>query len=169
MARPQYRCSDGGKDGGVSSGSGQLPFSHRCFLKEKPPAVSRRGLVVQANFTLIRRSGIEVAVHAELNHQRALIGDITRAIPGACDTRTVRRTVAIVGQHARQTGLELLVDNVDAEIGAGVDVELRACTDGPQIEVVVAGSPVGAKRRPESEQRTHSTSNSNRGCASELT
>src|SRR5664280_699694 len=140
MVRPQYKCSDGGKDGGVSSGSGQLPFPHRCFLKEKTPGSFPPGAVVQANFTLIRRSGIEVAVHAELNHQRALIGDIPRGSRcGLC-------TVAIVGQHTGQARFELLVDNVDTEIGAGVDVELRAGTDGPHIEVVVADSPVEAKR-----------------------
>src|SRR5664279_4760210 len=145
MARPQYRCSDGGKDGGVSSGSGQLPFPHRCFLKEKTPGSFPPGAVVQANFTLIRRSGIEVAVHAKLNHQRALIDDIPRA------SRCCLRTVAKVGDHTAQARFELLVDNVDTEIGAGVDVELRAGTDGPHIEAVVAGNAGGLAKRTASE------------------
>src|ERR1035437_11117002 len=116
-------------------------------LKRKTPGSFPPGAVVQANFTLIRRSGIEVAVHAELNHPRALIGDIPR--PSRC----VLRTVAIVGDHTGQARFELLVDNVETEIGAGVDVELRAGTDGPHIEVVVAGNSGevtkrGRKRTP---------------------
>src|SRR5450759_4424799 len=99
---------------------------------EKTPGSFPPGAVVQANFTLIRRSGIEVAVHAELNHPRALIGDIPRA------SRCALCTVAIVGDHTGQARFELLVDNVDTEIGVGVDIELRAGTDGPHIEVVVA-------------------------------
>src|SRR5450759_1859455 len=91
---------------------------------EKTPGSFPPGAVVQANFTLIRRSGIEVAVHAELNHPRALIFDIPR---GASSGTLC--TVAIVGYHTGQARLELLVDNVDTEIGAGVDVELRTGTD----------------------------------------
>src|ERR1035437_5373717 len=110
-------------------------------LKRKTPGSFPPGAVVQANFTLIRRSGIEVAVHAELNHPRALIGDIPRA------SRCVLRPVAIVGDHTGQSRFELLVDNVETEIGAGVDVELRTGTDGPHIEVVVAGNSVGVTKR----------------------
>src|ERR1035437_4630774 len=109
--------------------------------KRKTPGSFPPGAVVQANFTWIRRSGIEVAVHAELNHPRALIGDIPR--PSRC----VLRTVAILGGHTGQSRFELLVDNVDTEIGAGVDVELRACTDGPHIEVVVTDNSVGVTKR----------------------
>src|ERR1035437_7840465 len=142
MARPQYRCSDGGKDGGVSSGSGQLPFPHRCFLKEKTPGSFPPGAVVQANFTLIRRSGIEVAVHAELNHPRALILDIPRAA-----SRGAHYTVAIVGLQTSQSRFELLVDNVETEIGGRVDIPLRAGTDAPHVEVVVAGHAVRIPKR----------------------
>ena len=80
-------------------------------------------------------------MHAELTHPRALIADQTRASP------CVLRTVAIVGVHTGQARLQLLVDNVDAEIGLAVDVELRAGTKCPNLEVVVAGSAVEAKRR----------------------
>jgi hypothetical protein len=112
-----------------------------AFEKRKTPGSFPPGAVVQANFTLIRRSGIEVAVHAELNHPRALIGDIPR--PSRC----VLRTVAIEGGHTGQSRFELLVDNVETEIGVGVDVELRTGTDGPHIEVVVAGNSVGVTKR----------------------
>ena len=70
-------------------------------------------------------------MHAELTHPRALIADGTRG--GSL------RTVAVVGLHASQSGLELLVDNVDTEIGVGVDIELRASTNRDRLEVVVAG------------------------------
>src|SRR5664280_1898527 len=84
-------------------------------------------------------------MHAELSHPRALIADRTRA------SQCGFRTVAKVGEHTAQARFELLVDNVETEIGHGVEVELRACTDGPHIEAVVAGNAGGLAKRTASE------------------
>ena len=79
-------------------------------------------------------------MHAELSHPRALVGDRTRA------GRYAFRTVATVGKHAIQARLEILVHNVEADVGIGVEIELRTSTKCPGLEVVVAGHTVEFKR-----------------------
>src|ERR1039458_1706018 len=100
---------------------------------EKTPGSFPPGAVVQANFTSIRRSGIEVAMDAELDCPRALVRQ-------SAGYRRLRARSSN-GGHTRERRVEVRVDHVQTEIGRGVDIELGPRTDVPVTPVVVAARP----------------------------
>src|ERR1039458_6208948 len=107
------------------------PLTYRKTPGSFPP-----GAVVQANFTLIRRSGIEVAMDAELTHERTLVRE------GADSGRLAGRAAGLKHVCGRATisRLQLLVHNVDAHGSLRVHVPLGPRTDVPHLPVVVAGA-----------------------------
>src|SRR5665213_3280038 len=86
------------------------------LAKKEPPAVSRRGLVVQPNFTLIRRSGIEVAMDAHFSNPRALVAE--RA------NRDRLRTAAEGRGGSPLRRRQIRIDDVETDIGLRIDVPL---------------------------------------------
>src|SRR5665213_1241595 len=99
------------------------------FPNEKPPAVSRRGLLFKRTSPRIRRSGIEVAVDAEFRRPSALVGERAKR------NRLRARTEGSRGGTRRR--LQLGVNHVETDIGLRVDVELGTGTEVPVRPVVV--------------------------------
>src|SRR5450755_1971561 len=115
-------------------------------LERKTPGSFPPGAVVQANFTLIRRSGIEVAMDAEARRPDALVAGDATLRRNRADGRGRRHSGGGASGQRQQVGpasvggcrVQLGVRNVQTQIGAGVDVPLRARADGPGRPVVAA-------------------------------
>ena len=113
--------------------------------QQKTPGSFPPGAVVQANFTVINRSGIEVPVHAEARRPHALVGDGTSSVArnstavGSGRSRKLPRYRRDKATRRRRR-LDLGVRNVETQIGAGINVPLRPRTDGPRLPVVVAAN-----------------------------
>src|SRR5450755_4023628 len=90
-------------------------------LERKTPGSFPPGAVVQANFTLIRRSGKEVAMDAEARRPVVHVGHRARSN----DARRTGDTGVGRDQVARQLSRLLpLVQHVESEIGGTVKVPL---------------------------------------------